>query len=97
MRTIITPGRLYAKLATEFRQSAGASCTQCILPLPYRVDDPGEGPTWVLGALSKDCEECANVIRAIVRRYQESYDLLDPITPPVSLGRKPPPRFQALH
>lgn len=95
MRSIITPGRLYAKLAGEFRQASG--CTQCILPLPYRVDEPGEGPTWVLGALTRDCERCSELIADIVRRNQARYDLLDPVTPPVSLGRKPPPRRNALH
>jgi hypothetical protein len=97
MRTIITPGRLYAKLSDEFRQVARSKCTQCVLPLPYRVDEPGEGPTWVLGPPSRECEECARVLAEIVRDYQARYDLLDPITPPVSLNRKPAPRFQRLH
>jgi hypothetical protein len=77
MRTIITPGRLYAKMSTEFRQICCAKCARCVLPIPERT----RGGDWNVGELSTECQDCARVIADIVRRHQAEYDLLDPFTP----------------
>jgi len=56
--------------------------------LPYPVDHPApDGPSWMLGALSRECEACTRAIAAIVRRHQARYDLIDPITPAVKAPR----------
>ena len=91
MKTALTPGRLYSKLSSEFRQVRCSKCRNCVLPLPYPVDQPtpGGGPSWMLGALSRECEDCTRAIAGIVRRHQAQYDLIDPITPPV---KAPHPR-----
>ena len=82
MRTTITPGRLYAKLAAEFRQCCCGNCSRCIVPLPYPLDAAGTGPDWALGPLPRECDECAKLIGDLVRRYQTQYHLLDPFTRP---------------
>ena len=79
MRTLITPGRLYAKLSSEFRQVCCTNCVRCVLPIPAPIKGR-DGSTWNLGALPQECDECAKAIREIVRRHQGEYDLLDPIT-----------------
>lgn len=89
MKTLITPGRLYARLSSEFREACCDRCTNCTLPPPEPVyDASGEGPSWALGELSNACQKCVEQIAGIVRRYQELYDLLDPISP-----RMPTPAY----
>ena len=88
MKTALTPGRLYSKLSTEFREVVCSRCRNCVLPVPLPVDQPNpDGPSWLLGALSRECEECTREIAAIVRRNQARYDLIDPITPAVKAPR----------
>lgn len=41
----------------------------------------------MLGALSRECEDCKRAIAAIVRRNQDLYDLIDPVTPAVKMTR----------
>jgi len=77
MKTLITPGRLYAKLSTEFRKVCCERCTQCVLPVPFTAMDGN----WRLDDLPRDCAECAQHIEAIVRRHQALYELLDPFSP----------------
>ena len=79
MRTLITPGRLYAKLSSEFRQVCCTNCVRCVLPVPapYLGRD---GTTWNLGKLPDECDACAKAIKEIVLRHQAEFDLLDPIT-----------------
>ena len=79
MKTIITPGRLYAKLSSDFRKVCCERCFQCTLPVPYTAADG----TWQLEDLPRGCEECARQISEIVRRYQARYELLDPFSPMV--------------
>lgn len=96
MKTTITPGRLYAKLMREFRQVCCNDCSRCALPVPVRIDDTRGGPNWDLGALSRECNPCTNAIREIVRRNQQEYDLLDPVSGS-GLPRHPPPHSGPLH
>lgn len=92
MRTTITPGRLYAQLAAEFRQCCCGNCSRCVVPLPFPVEGAGSGPNWALGPLPRECEECAKVMSDLVRRYQREYSLLDPFSrpmrPPYSPGHR---------
>jgi hypothetical protein len=82
MKTMITPGRLYAQLSREFREACCGRCASCILPPPHPVHDlAGDGPNWALGELPNTCDECLEELESIVRRHQERYDLLDPISP----------------
>jgi hypothetical protein len=77
MRTLITPGRLYARISADFRKICCARCNQCVLPVPFTAEDG----SWQIGDLSRECRSCAREIHAIVRRYQAKYDLLDPFSP----------------
>ena len=88
MKTALTPGRLYSKLSSEYRQVRCSRCQNYALPLPYPVDQANrDSPSWMLEALSRDCEDCGRAIAGIVRRYQARYDLIDPITPAVKASR----------
>jgi hypothetical protein len=89
MRTTITPGRLYAKLASEFRQCCCGNCSRCVVPLPFPVDGVGSGPNWAVGALPRECEPCARLIQDLVRRYQAEYHLLDPFSRPTRHHHSP--------
>ncbi len=82
MRESITPGRLYSRLSSEFRAVCCAKCVRCVLPVPSPVHNP-RGPTWVMGELPTECEECATIISEIVRRHQAQYDLMDPLSMPL--------------
>lgn len=83
MRTLITPGRLYAQLAAEFRQCCCGECTHCVVPLPFPIDAHGRGPNWAIGPLPRECESCRQLIDDLTRRYQSQYDLLDPFSRPL--------------
>ena len=77
MRTLITPGRLYARMSSEFRRICCDRCAQCVLPVPYTAADGN----WQLGELPGPCEACEHEIQQMVRRYRAKYDLLDPFSP----------------
>ena len=94
MRTTITPGRLYAKLASEFRQCCCGNCSRCVVPLPFPLDGVGPGPNWAVGPLPRECEACAKLIQDLVRRYQAEYHLLDPFSRPM---RAHPPHSSGAH
>jgi len=85
MKTLITPGRLYAQLSREFRAVCCARCAACILPPPHPIQDSGDGPTWAIGEVPSACEPCAAELERLVSRLQERFDLLDPISPRVPL------------
>jgi hypothetical protein len=95
MKTIITPGRLYSKILHEFREVCCESCARNSLPVPQVVEEPGDGPEWVLGALSKECAGCTRKMAAIVRRLQAKYDLMDPVSAPIP--RQMPPSYRSFH
>jgi len=87
MRSLITPGRLYNRLNTDFRKVCCEGCAKCVLPVPYT----GADGIWHIGELPRDCQHCARQIADIVRRHQAQYDLLDPFSPRV-LARHHVPR-----
>ena len=81
MRTLITPGRLYQRLSSDFRQVCCTKCARYSLPLPSLVDDHATEGAWRLGQLAEECDECAKAIEEIVKRHQGIFDLLDPVSP----------------
>jgi len=96
MKPTLTPGRLYAKLTSEFRQVCCANCARCVLPVPTRIERGAAGANWSLGTLPNDCQACATEIAEIVRRNQAEYDLLDPVSSP-DAPRHPPRHQGPLH
>ena len=90
MRTLITPGRLYSRLVTDFRKVCCEQCAHCILPVPETTT----GGSWDLGEMPRECAECARAIADIVRRHQTQYDLLDPFSP---FGTREPERGPTRH
>lgn len=82
-RTALTPGRLYARLAAEYRRMRPAHCGNCRMPmvmLTHRAHP--EGPNWALEPNAQLCERCAPVIGAIVRDAAERFDMKDPTAVP---------------
>lgn len=81
MRQPITPGRLYARMSTDFRRQR--RCAWCRLPLPQLVTREDEdAPNWELGAFVSGCKPCERLIHMLVTEYQERYDLHDPVAVP---------------
>ena len=85
MKTLITPGRLYAQLSREFRDVCCGRCAGCILPPPHPIHETGDGPSWALGEVPSACEECGAELERVVRRLQDEFDLLDPVSPRVPM------------
>lgn len=82
-RTALTPGKLYARLSAEFRRVRPEHCGNCRMPmvvLTHRL-----GPThcnWTVEPASNICDQCEDLIAAIVKRVAQEYDLNDPISVP---------------
>ena len=78
-RTTLTPGRLYARLAAEYRRVRPAHCGNCRMPmitLTHRLHP--DGANWALETHAPLCDKCAPVIAAIVREASEHFDIKDP-------------------
>ena len=81
-RTALTPGRLYARMAAEFRRARPEDCGNCRMPmvvLTHRLHP--EGPNWTVEATPL-CERCAPLVASIVREASLEYDLKDPTAVP---------------
>jgi hypothetical protein len=81
-RESLTPGRLYARLAAEYRRVRPSHCGNCRMPmvvLTHRTHP--DGPNWALEDAPL-CERCAPLIAAIVREAAASFDIRDPTAVP---------------
>lgn len=77
-RTVLTPGRLFALLSSEFRRSRPAQCTGCRMPFPYLVIRPDEvSANWFVSPFAECPHGCHGVIAEIVARLGPLYDLVD--------------------
>ena len=82
-RDILTPGKLYALLAAEFRRLRPEHCGNCRMPmvvLTHRLG-PAEA-NWTVEDSSPLCEKCAPLIAAIVKQAAARYDINDPVSVP---------------
>ena len=82
-REILTPGKLYARLAAEFRRLRPEHCGNCRMPmvaLTHRLG-PREA-NWTVEQGSSLCEKCAPLVAAIVKAAAERYDINDPVSVP---------------
>ena len=102
-RTILTPGRLYAKLSAEFKKGRPANCTTCRMPFPYLVIRPDEvSANWFVAGFSECHHGCHRVIAEIVARLWPMYDLVDFTTdarefPDDKMRRRRDPIFNCLN
>lgn len=83
VRTVLTPGRLYARLAAEFRRMRPEHCGNCRMPmvlLTYRVG-PG-ACNWAVEPESPLCDKCGPLVAAIVKDASARYDIRDPVSVP---------------
>ena len=82
-RTPITPGRLYARLAAEYRRMRPEHCGSCRMPMVALVHRPSpEASNWTVEELGPLCEKCRVIVGAIVKEAAEEYDLRDPVSVP---------------
>jgi hypothetical protein len=81
-RTLLTPGKLYARLSAEFRMLRTDACS-CSVPLPLVVEreDP-DSANWELGAVPPICDKCRATIEDVVARALAHYDVYDPTASP---------------
>lgn len=79
-RTLLTPGKLYARLSAEFRERRPPACSTCQMPMVYTVgaDDP-DRPNWNVEA-PRCCEQCVAIVHELVERYGREFDVFDPIS-----------------
>lgn len=79
-RITLTPGKLYARLSAEYRKQRPASCSSCQMPMVFLVEPADvDTPNWRIEA-PRCCEPCASLIRDIVERFGEKFDLFDPVS-----------------
>jgi hypothetical protein len=82
-RTLLTPGKLYARLSAEFRRVRPQTCGNCRMPmvvLTHRLRP--DSCNWSVEAASNMCAECEQLIAKIVANAALEYDLHDPISIP---------------
>ena len=98
-RTALTPGRLYARLAAEYRRLRPRFCGNCRMPmvvLAHRLHP--EGPNWTVEADAPLCERCRTLVATIVQQAGEAFDLRDPTAVPFLPSPPPGGRsFDARH
>lgn len=82
-RTALTPGRLYARLSTEFRRVRPEHCGNCRMPMVVLTHRLGPDEcNWTVEPPSTLCDGCGRLIAAIVQKVSTEYDLHDPISVP---------------
>ena len=78
-RTAVTPSELYTILEREFKNSRGATCRTCKMPLPYRIARANtEAANWLIGTPDQCAQGCHNVIAEIAVKLMAKYDLEGP-------------------
>ena len=78
-RASITPGRLYAKMSSEFRGYREKGGCSCIMPLPTTCAPATDGDcNWQISSLWSQCKDCETFLGELVARYQAQYDVCDP-------------------
>jgi hypothetical protein len=90
-RIALTPGRLYARLAAEYRRVRPAHCGNCRMPmvaLAHRTHP--DGPNWTTEPLQALCDKCRPLIAAIIHQAMEEFDLRDPTAVPFLPPTAPP-------
>jgi hypothetical protein len=84
-KTILTPGKLYARLGAEFRRLRPATCQSCAMPMLYALDAAhgdaahGDDANWAVHHVERLCDDCKPIIADIVRRYALEFDMYDPV------------------
>jgi hypothetical protein len=82
-RTAITPGKLYARLAQEFRRLRPGDCGNCRMPMVILTHRVGpDACNWTVESSSPLCGRCIALINAIVVEASEKFDLVDPVSVP---------------
>ena len=80
LRAALTPGRLYAKMSSEFRAESAARGCGCVMPLPYTAEPAKAGAcNWQVQPLWSGCSECEDTLAQIVEKYARLYDIRDPL------------------
>lgn len=80
-RTLITPGRLYARLSAELGKVRPAGCESCAMPMPHLVHRAGvRTPNWAVDDQVAACSGCTLIATKIVSRLSRQYDLWDPVS-----------------
>lgn len=82
-RTTLTPGRLYARLAAEFRRRRSPDCGHCRMPmvaLTFRAAP--EDCNWTVEELTPLCDKCRTLVAAIVEAAAAEFDVRDPVSAP---------------
>lgn len=75
----LTPGKLYAKLADEFRKSRPLTCHSCSMPMLFAIECDGEHANWLVDDRAVNCEECRPLVVDIVRQFASRFDVFDPM------------------
>ena len=81
-RETLTPGKLYAHLAAEYRRVRPSHCGNCRMPmvvLTHRLHP--DGPNWSVED-SPLCDQCAPLVHAIVHEAGQHFDIKDPTAVP---------------
>ena len=80
-RTLLTPGKLYARLSSEFRKARPDGCESCAMPMPHLVQRAGVmAPNWAVDDDVAACSGCTLIAAKIVRRLSRQYDVWDPVS-----------------
>ena len=76
-RPTLTPGRLYAMMSAEFRESRSRHCIGCMMPMLF-FRPAGEGrANWSLEPGGRRCGLCQEAVGRIFAKYAALYDVKD--------------------
>jgi hypothetical protein len=79
-KVTLTPGKLYAKLAEEFRRSRPLACHSCSMPMLFVIEaGDGRNANWLVDDRAASCEQCRPLVAEIVKRFASRFDVYDPM------------------
>lgn len=80
----LSPGALYTRLLSEFKQRRPAACDRCKMPLPYLIERPDVvSANWRIGTPAACVHKCDLLITEIAAQLWPQCDLSDPVAVPV--------------
>lgn len=76
-RPTLTPGRLYAMMSAEFRESRSRHCIGCMMPMLFFRPPDGTQANWNLETGGRRCGPCQESVARIFAKYAALYDVKD--------------------
>lgn len=76
-RPALTPGRLYAMMSAEFRETRPRHCIRCVMPMVAFRGEESSVANWTLESGGWRCIPCDQAVARIFAKFAALYDVKD--------------------